>query len=85
MPLTHGAEDRPVPALLVNPGMEYVLIHRDDGWRPGFHGMFAHAGLRPPGPDLVVDKPARGVSALATEGGVTVFVHGPAGTESGLM
>ena len=69
---THGsrrsaAPDGALPMMVVNPGMESVTLRRDRGrWRPGFHSVFAAAGMVPPGRKLRIRRPIPGATAALT-------------------
>ncbi|SRR6266568_1186088 len=56
-----------LPMMVVNPGMESVTLRRDRGrWRPGFHSVFAAAGMVPPGRNLRIRRPVPGAAAALT-------------------
>lgn len=83
LPLNDGRKDRPTPALLVNPTMELVMLHRDNRtWRPEFLASFTHAGMRQPGPETELYKPAKGMSARLAPDAVTVILPQPSAADS---
>jgi hypothetical protein len=68
--------DRMMPMMVVNPGMESVVIRQDRGrWRPQLHLMFADAGMVPPGPKLRTGRPIRGAAAELTAATARVTVR----------
>lgn len=76
LPASDGAAKEYLPAFMLNPALECVFLGRDgnDSWSPQVEEPFPSCGLLPPGPDLVLDKPARGMSARVTGSGVTVLL-----------
>src|SRR5262249_61458378 len=60
-----------------------VMLHRDNGtWRPEFLNSFTHAGMRQPGPELVLGKPVQGMSARLAPDAVTVILPRPSAADS---
>ncbi|WP_160050092.1 MULTISPECIES: hypothetical protein [unclassified Nocardiopsis] len=66
------------PALLVNPGLESVMIQLDDQdrWQVKIGKHFEHAGLRPVG-QIPMDSPVKGVTAHLTHFEIAVTLQGP--------
>lgn len=70
----------PRAMLLVNPGMEMVILEPDDQrrWRVSMGGAsFQAAGLRPPGEEFVVDKPLPGITGHVTARSLVVAFQVP--------
>jgi hypothetical protein len=88
--ITHGTrlmllptDGNPIPVMLLNPSMEVVMLAEHDGrWRPQFHAPFTSAGMVPPGPELQIYKPVKGVTGLLTAAGVTITMPPPSITDS---
>jgi hypothetical protein len=74
-----AAEPDPFPTLLVNPGLEMVLIEKDQvgRWRVQPPAMFTQAGLVPPGRDLELDRPVAGAVARTPRHAVAVTLEVP--------
>jgi hypothetical protein len=81
MPATYGRRGQhpdPRPALIVNPGLESILLERRGGrWQPGHDAQLRAAGLVPPGRQLRLDRPVPGVTARAAGGDIAVTITGP--------
>lgn len=79
LPLTSGPGHADLrPALLVNPGLEGVVIERNEQqrWRVRPNAQFTAAGLMPLGPHLVL-RPVDGVIARLTRDSVAVTMQNP--------
>ncbi|MEU4834111.1 hypothetical protein [Streptosporangium sp. NPDC023615] len=68
LPIFHGSTPDPRPMLLVNPGLEMVMLHQDDQkrWRVTAHSAFTAMGLRPPGDQLLLDRPLPNITGHST-------------------
>jgi hypothetical protein len=79
MPATYGRRGQhpdPRPALIVNPGLESILLERRGGrWQPGHDAQLRAAGLVPPGRQLRLDRPVPGVTARAAGGDIAVTLE----------
>jgi hypothetical protein len=72
-------ESRPMPAILVNPTMEMVMLGQQAGrWHPQFHATFSAIGMRPPGPELQIRRPLRGATARLNGAVIRVTLPQPA-------
>ena len=59
--------DGALPVMIVNPGMESVMLRRARGtWRPQIRDVFTAAGMVPPGRKLRIHRPIRGARARLT-------------------
>jgi len=82
LPLSSGTGHDSLPTMLVNPSLESVFLHPVDGtWRPQLPLEFAQAGMVPPGPQLRLYQPIRGVTARLTNDAITVTMPPPAATD----
>jgi hypothetical protein len=77
--LDHGGELDERPLLLVNPGLEMVILQRDDErrWQLGMELKFPHAGMRPFGPDFELERPIPGALARLTATSIAVTLQEP--------
>jgi hypothetical protein len=82
LPTSGGNGPRAIPVMLVNPAMELVILERSDGaWHPEFNAAFTHAGMAPPGPELLLYQPIRGAAARLTRTAVTITMPRPSLTD----
>jgi len=67
------------PILLVNPGLEMIVLEGGNGhWHPVPNAQFRAAGLVPPGPELRIEQqPVAGAVAHLSRGEITVTVTTP--------
>lgn len=73
LPLGHNGREEWWPMMVVNPGLESVVLEREDqGWRVRPNLAFKAAGLVPPGPGLMIGRPVDGAVALITATSVAV-------------
>ncbi|MGI5122741.1 hypothetical protein ACQEU5_24810 [Marinactinospora thermotolerans] len=78
LPFSHNGSVDLRPALLVNPGLEAVMIQLDDqgNWQVELGSYFEHAGLRPVG-QIPMNSPVEGVSATLTRFQIEVALRNP--------
>jgi hypothetical protein len=73
LPLGRNGREEWWPMMVVNPGLESVILEREDGeWRVRPNLAFKAAGLVPPGPELMIGRPVDGAVALITATSVAV-------------
>jgi hypothetical protein len=77
MPLPYDRPAKRLPMLLVNPGLEMVMLRRgaDHRWRVATVDLYAHHGLRQSAADLrspCDGHPVPGVHAVLTDAGLSV-------------
>jgi hypothetical protein len=66
------------PVLLVNPGLETIMLEGGDGdWHPELGAHLRAAGLVPPGLDLRLEQPVGGAVAHVGRGEITVTITTP--------
>lgn len=73
LPLGRDGQVEWWPMMVVNPGLESVVLEREDrNWRVRPNLAFKAAGLVPPGPELLIGRPVDGAVALITGTSVAV-------------
>jgi hypothetical protein len=73
LPLGRNGREEWWPMMVVNPGLESVVLEREDqSWRVRPNLAFKGAGLVPPGPGLMIGRPVDGAVALLTATSVAV-------------
>lgn len=74
LPVLHGQTPDPRPVLLVNPGLEMVMLQVDDQqrWHVAPHSSFTALGLRPPGAELLLDRPLPNIVGLIAPAALVV-------------
>jgi hypothetical protein len=73
LPLGRNGREEWWPMMVVNPGLESVVMERDDqNWRVRPSLAFKAAGLVPPGPGLMIGRPIDGAVTLITDTSVAV-------------
>ena len=78
LPAMAGRKADPRPVLLVNPGLEMIMLEPGGGtWRPAYHRQFESLGLVPPGRRLRIDRAVPGAFARMTASSVSVTVESP--------
>ncbi|WP_067829130.1 hypothetical protein [Actinomadura kijaniata] len=70
-------QNDPRPMLVVNPGLESVILNRQDDqrWKVQHNSYFTKAGLVPPGRSFVVDHPIDGAVARLTTDSIAVTLQ----------
>ncbi|WP_031172797.1 hypothetical protein [Streptosporangium roseum] len=73
-PFLRNRTPEPRPMLLINPGLETVMLELDDQqrWRAAVHQSFFDIGLRPPGNELVIDRPLPDIIGQVTSDALAV-------------
>lgn len=73
-----GTRPDPQPALIVNPGLESILLENRGGrWQPGHDAQLLAAGLVPPGRQFRLTRPVPGAAARAAAGDIAVTITAP--------
>ncbi len=78
LPAMTGRKADSRPVMLLNPGLEMIFLEPGQGtWRPGYASWFTASGMVPPGRQLRLQRPLRGVSAWLADDLISVTVESP--------